>query len=205
MASPRFDSDDAAARGTFSADHPLDGLAGPVKVPPVFKPITNSYCQRGDAVCVRSGANVAREKTNKTEVHSTAYDPCDVHAQANDPCRVLGQPLLEDAAGLLAWLVRRPLGLGATPTPVGDLEVFSRKLSAAAVYARGAPAISYSWDFTGDGSIDQTTPGPLVRHVYTQSDYDRSNPIVHPKVRIAHADGTTTNREVCIAQKPASC
>jgi Cutinase len=206
LASPRFDSDDIVARGTFSADHPLDGMARPAKVPPIFQQITKSYCQRGDAVCLFSRLNFQRDVILKrTHVHSQDYNPCDDDAPANDPCRVLGQPLLEDAAGLLAWLVRRPLGLGATPSPVGDLEVFLTKLSAAAVYARGAPAISYSWDFTGDGSIDQTTPGPLVRHVYTQSDYDRSNPIVHPKVRITHADGTTTNREVCIAQKPASC
>jgi hypothetical protein len=195
LASPRFDSDDIVARGTFSADHPLDGLAGPAKVPPIFQQITQSYCQAGDGVCVFSRQNLQRELTKKTEVHSKAYDP------GTD----LGQPLLEDAAGLLAWLVGRPLGLGAMPTPVGKLEVFLTKLSAAAVYGRGAPAISYSWDFTGDGSIDQTTPGPLVRHVWTQSDYDRSNPIIRPKVRITYADDTTTNREGCIARKPVSC
>jgi Mg-chelatase subunit ChlD len=40
------------------------------------------------------------------------------------------------------------------------------RFDASASYATEGAIASYSWDFNGDGTFDQTTPGPVVEHVY---------------------------------------
>jgi Integrase core domain len=90
------------------------------------------------------------------------------------------------------------------PRPTGELTVYkdfvnplNRRISAAAVYAHGAPAITYQWDFDNDGVTDFTTSSALVVHAY-------GIPIGHgpdkvtTTVRIQHIDGTETVRTVFI-------
>src|SRR6185437_1917245 len=96
-----------------------------------------------------------------------------------------GKPILEDAAGLLAFRVLSPKHIDVPPNTTGRIEVFnlnkpSLGLSAAAIYARGAPTSTFEWNF-GDGTDNVVTSHPLVLHKYKPV---RPGKIIHVNLKI---------------------
>ena len=203
IASPRFVPWDWTGRGTFVADYPAKGLLGDLgiapdaAVPARFNSITRSYCLNGDPVCAFDYFNTAGFFT----VHSHGYDPGSG----------TGEPILEDAAGLLAWEVSSRKHTPASPNPEGALAAYGLgnrgrlgptkfRVSAAAVYARGAPTTQFRWDFTSDGSVDAVTTLPYAEHDYGQG--HKLNQQIITTVTIDHADGTHTTRTLCLLVIP---
>jgi hypothetical protein len=95
------------------------------------------------------------------------------------------------------------VGRDLVPSPMGELAAFeehmsSVRLSAAAVYARGAPTSSFAWDFTGDGKTDLVTATPFTRHIYGPL---RPNQQVKVQVAISHADGIVTHKSLCLGNE----
>jgi hypothetical protein len=196
LASPRFSPLDETARATFLADYPLHGIAGAATVPARFRAMTRSYCLANDPVCVSDSGSIGGTviKLNKT------------HTQAYDPGSKSGNPILEDAAGLLAWGVDRLRGSAARGgNPAGVLAAYRQnatntvRLSAAAVYPRGVPADTFSWDFDGDGRRD----GPKTHRPWIAHSYGVAGGRVTTKVTIQRVDGSSTLRSICIRRAAA--
>jgi len=157
IASPRFDPDDSDARGTFAASYPKNGIVGAGLIRDRFNTITRTYCVSADPVCVNPGGVGAFIR----------------HTRGYDPGTTSGQPILNDAAGLLAYEARLRNGGSVTTAPTGVLQAFELRpgrvlLSAGAVYANGAPTTSFAWDLNGDGASDATTAGPLATFTYNR-------------------------------------
>ena len=195
LASPRFDSDDPVGRGTYVASYPNDGFLGGARIRSLFQLVTGSYCLHKDPVCNGGGLI-------NSSVHTEGYNPGNLE----------GQQILQDVAGLLAWGVNARVGKPADPSPVGTLAAYKAggnkyRVSAAAVYARGAPTSSFMWDFTSNGTIDQTTVLPFVLHDYGPPAGNVSTGIL-VTAYIRHLDGTLTVRSICFSRlgsKPPTC
>jgi Cutinase len=187
LASPRFDPNDPAARGTFAATYPDAGFVGKATLRSRFGDRARSYCVARDPVC-----NKPIKGLYRWSVHSSAYDEG----------RETGQPILEDAAGLLAHRVRALTGGTAAPTPTGELAAYDLKtirtvlLSGAAIYARGAPTVSFEWDLNDDRVIDLRTPQPLM-----VLGYRGTVPRQRVTVTVRLADGSEVAR--CIRLSPS--
>jgi hypothetical protein len=202
LASPRFDPSDPLARGTFVADWPHSGVAGSAPIPDRFASISRTFCLDNDPVCVASTRSIGGTILRVNKTHTEAYNSETAS----------GQPLLEDASGMLAWAVLSRLGTTAAPLAVGELGAYRQsakndvRVSAASIYGRGEPTTSFSWDFTNDGTVDFTSSLPWVTHSYGLSLLGLKSVIT--KVTIEHADGHVTIRTLCIRKTSfggASC
>jgi alpha-tubulin suppressor-like RCC1 family protein len=188
LASPRFAPEDPAARGTFLADYPAGGVAGGSVIRNRFAPLTRSWCQNNDLVCVARPRNVILTKT---------------HTQGYDDATPTGRPILDDAAGLLAWDVLQQQKSGPHAGAEGSTtlaRVGSRNLvriSAAALYSRGAPSTLYKWDFDGDGTVDMTSDMAWTEHRYGVRLLSGPRSVV-TRYRIEFADGTFYTGELCV-------
>ncbi|WP_176832283.1 cutinase family protein [Geodermatophilus sp. DSM 45219] len=189
LASPRFDSDDPAARGTFAVTSLRNGMARPAEIRTRFQDVTRSYCANQDPVCGRTPGRGWLSSLLTVPAHLESYSAG----------RAGGASLLEDAAGLLAHGVLQTKGEAVTARPVGELTANGSPrvrtrilLSAAAIYGRGAPSTSFAWDFDGNRTIDRTTDEPVVR--YTNPSMTSSRTI---RVTVTFADGSQEER--CIA------
>jgi hypothetical protein len=155
FASPRFSDTDPDARGTFPATAGAAGLAGPAKIAARFSSTVRTWCVTADPVCTGQGHSYS--------AHTGSSYGCD---GADDPMCLTktSNPILEDAAGLLAADVLGTQRVAAVPT--GEVSALYLKstararMSAAAIYAQGAPSTSFSWDFNHDGTVDQVTTTP---------------------------------------------
>jgi Tol biopolymer transport system component len=219
LASPRFDPDDSAARGTFPGSAPRFGLAGAAEIRDRFSTVTRTYCLADDPVCqaplqvskclaLRTPRSVVAclaatvIDTWKT-IHSQGYYP----TSCEQPCEL--NPLMEDAAELLRWAVRRKQQQPTPPNPTGELEAYrdflnplNTRVSAGSVYARGAPTNLYRWDFDSDATIDTTTISPFVVHAYGVGIGRRGFDTITTTVHIDHIDGSETVRSICIRRAP---
>jgi Tol biopolymer transport system component len=207
LASPRFDNGDPAGRGTYVADHPSQGIAGHALVRARFssatRPLTRSYCLDNDPVCVFTKVNLALETVLHT--HTNGYNDCNI---VPNPCQggqittPSGVAIANDVAGLLAWDVAHRSGADVPPVPGGALMAYRQSLvdsvrvSAAAVYANGAPTTKFRWDFNGDGVVDLTSNLPYTTHTYGVA--IRGTKQVQTRVMIDHADGAATTATICI-------
>ncbi|MEV6695324.1 cutinase family protein [Micromonospora sp. NPDC051196] len=185
LASPRFNSDDVVARGTFAPNYPGDGIAGAASIGTRFRAITRTYCIANDPVCVDQ-----RRFPKNIGVHTSGYNTK----------TATGKAIIKDAAGLLAHGVGARRGSAATPSVTGDVRARDLKpgqvlLSAAEVFANGAPTTSFRWDLNGDGRTDRTTTGPLT--IFT---YQRVVPQTRVTVRVDLANDSQVIR--CIRLAP---
>lgn len=189
LASPRFDQHDPVARGTFMAGYPYGGLAGQSLVRARFEPITRSYCLGNDPICVASYNNVGN-----ASVHSNGYNPN----------TATGTPILADGSSLLAWGIDTRSGGDIAPHPAGQLTAYRTnasnevRVSAGTVYADGSPTVTFSWDLTSNGTVDAVTSTPWIIHGYGIALRGRKQ--IETTVRIQHADGMITTRQICIRQ-----
>ncbi len=192
LASPRFSPNDAVSCGSFLADYPSDGVAGAALVRGRFADSTRSWCLANDQICVSRLRNFSL--VNRT--HQNGY---------NDGT-FSGNPILDDAAGLLAWDVLSRRGGSAHPDIEGGLNGYRTasislnndvRVSAVALFARGAPSKTFRWDFNGDGVVDQTSTTAWVTHRYGVRVFSGPSTMT-TKVSIEFADGTQVNTQICI-------
>jgi PKD repeat protein len=92
------------------------------------------------------------------------------------------------------------LGGGDTIAPMADLQTpvetvpvgESLRLSAAESVDPDGAILDYRWDFDGDGSVDQTTQEPTIRHAFEQSgSYD-------PTVTVVDSAGATATASTTV-------
>ncbi|MDQ2700366.1 MAG: PKD domain-containing protein, partial [Actinomycetota bacterium] len=79
-------------------------------------------------------------------------------------------------------LINRAINPALTVTPSSGTAPFTTTLSAAGSTVSAGPA-TYRWDFTNDGSIDQTTSTPSTTHTYTTGGTQAA------RVQVVDADG----------------
>lgn len=147
IASPRFSSTDSSARGTFAPN--TWGVLGGAKVNDRFSSASRAYCLKNDVVCA-PGLSV--------KVHTQGYLGRDGSSS----------PLMNDAAGFLAWRAGR--GALVTEPPTGGLTVHAAPdggvqpyLSVGSLYAYGRPTVLFKYDFDDDGRVDKVSSSPMIR------------------------------------------
>ncbi len=120
-----------------------------------------------------------------------------------------GTEVLDDAIGHLAWQIKHKQGESVPPNVTGALGAYRVvlqapftnrvRVSAAAIYARGAPTSKFEWDFTSDGRPDFTSGQAWLDHDYGLQIPFGGASVVETTVRITHADGdTVTTRKICV-------
>lgn len=194
LASPRFAPTDIVARGTFTENINAAGIADPAFVPTRFYPVARSWCLSNDPVCATNIRSAIGSAAFINRTHTTGYNPN----------TTTGTGILNDVAGLLTW------GAGKSVPLVVEGTITARRLSlgnevlvsAAALYSKGAPSTRFSWDFDGNGIVDQVT-----LNAWTKNNYGvrlRSGPSqVRTRVRVDYSNGQWRQFDLCIRRAPA--
>lgn len=94
-------------------------------------------------------------------------------------------------------IVNRAIVPALTATPLSGTAPFTTTLSAAGSTITKGPA-TYRWDFTNDGTIDQTTSTPTTTHTYTAG----GTPTARVQVVDADGDVAQTTRQLTVNAFP---
>lgn len=183
IASPRFDASDPTSRGTFVADASAGGILGASLVPAVFRETVRSWCLVNDSVC-------------------TGYK------KDNAFHGFYGDDILEDAAGLLANDILRITSRSASAYPTGDFTAYDTnkktvRFSAAAIYARGAPSVTFSWDFDSNGQVDEVTARAWTTHAFSNREALKGS--AKTTVTVLFADKSVLIKALCITKTSTPC
>jgi alpha-tubulin suppressor-like RCC1 family protein len=189
LASPRFGPRDPLARGSFAERANVGpGIARSGTIPVRFEGVARTFCAAGDYVCSALPLNLPSLPLGG---HTAAYGP-------DAP----GSAMAKDAAGLMAWGAKQRSGVTVRPAPTGSATAVrlnitnTVRVSAAAIYSNGAPAVNYAWDFTNDGTLDRSGPAPWVTHNYGLRQGSAGR--VTTRVVVRFADGSEVTRQICV-------
>lgn len=196
LASPRFSPADPSARGTFLRGFPKEGFANGSVVPSLFQGLTRTYCLDNDPVCAASPKSIGGSFIRVNKTHSLGYD-----------ARISGNPIIADAAGLLASSILEGGPNEVAAKPNGAVTAYRLKdlglgmaVTATELFSDGSPSTYFAWDFDGDGITDEAGTSPWLPYPYRTT---RGR--VAATVTVSFGDGTSADFTVCISKQAVTC
>ena len=154
-----------------------------------------------DPVCGFSSESLLLTGFNGS--HTRAYNYC---AAYSSPCgdTVAGKDIALDGSGLLAWDISSFSGGSSVPaSPLGSLAAYrlgsfggNVLVSAADIFAMGAPDRQFRWDLNSGSTVDIVSSAPWIAIHIGGGPFGRGQ--VHETVTIAFANGAVTTRSICL-------